>query len=38
MGVCDIKFNNLGNRLAVSSLDSMISIYDIDEGTKISDI
>lgn len=38
MGVIDIKFNDDGNRLAVSSLDSFIRIWNIDEGIKISEI
>lgn len=38
MGVVDVKFNKTGTRLAVSSLDSFIRIWNIDEGTKVSDI
>ncbi|EGR33522.1 WD repeat protein [Ichthyophthirius multifiliis] len=35
MGVVDIKFNPSGNILAVSSLDSYIRVWNVDEGQKI---
>ncbi len=35
LGVVDIKFNPQGNMLAVSSLDSMIRIYNIEEGNLV---
>lgn len=34
MGVVDVKFNYNGNKLAVSSLDSCIRVWDVDLGTK----
>ena len=34
----DLKFNSLGNRLVVSSLDSVIRVWDVDNGTKFSEI
>lgn len=38
MGVVDIKFNADGNKLAVSSLDSIIRTWNIDdEFSKISE-
>ena len=48
MGVIDLKFNDDGNskllfiilpsELAVSSLDSHLRVWNLDEGTKISEI
>jgi WD40 repeat protein len=36
LGVVDTKFNPQGKMLAVSSLDSMIRIYNIEEGNLVS--
>jgi len=38
MGVVDLKFNVEGNKLAVSSLDSHIRTWNIDDGNKLSEI
>ena len=38
LGVIDTKFNPQGNMLAVSSLDSMIRVYNIEEGVLVSQI
>lgn len=34
MGVVDVKFNFIGNKVAVSSLDSKIRIWDAETGQK----
>jgi WD40 repeat protein len=38
LGVVDLKFNSQGNMLAFSSLDSMIRIYNIEEGVMVTQI
>jgi len=38
LGVIDVAFNGEGNILSVSSLDSVIRSWNIDDGKKISDI
>lgn len=38
MGVVDIKFNSAGNRIAVSSLDSMIRVWNVDDGEKVCEL
>jgi len=38
LGVVDLSFNNIGNVLAISSLDSTVRSWNIDEGKKISEI
>ena len=35
LGVIDLKFDNTGERLAVSSLDSYIRVYDIKKEAKL---
>jgi len=38
LGVIDVKFNVQGNSLAVSSLDSVIRIWNVEEGKIVSEI
>ncbi len=38
LGVVDVKFNAQGNMLAFSSLDSMIRVYNIEEGNMAAQI
>jgi len=38
LGVIDVKFNQQGNSLAVTSLDSVIRIWNVEEGKLLSEI